>query len=91
MRRRLIDIFLRRGLVLVHLCRRLVDVLLRWRLVLVYLREGLVDILLRRSLVEIFLCRWLIIDIRRSRSIALHGQEARMLSWWSWNVIIGHG
>jgi hypothetical protein len=87
----LVDVFLRRGLVLVYLCRRLVDVLLRWRLVFVYLRGRLVDILLRRSLVEIFLCRWLIIDIRSSSSIALHRQNARMLFWRSWNVIIGHG
>jgi hypothetical protein len=86
----LIDVFLRRGLVLVHLCRRLVDVLLRWRLVFVYLRGGLVDVLLRRSLVEIFLCRWLIIDFRSPSSIALHWQKARMLFWWPWNVIIGH-
>ena len=68
----------------------MIDVPLRRRLVLVYLRRRLIDILLRRRLVEIFLCRWLIVDVRRLRSIASHAQQAHMLSRRPRDVIIGH-
>jgi len=86
----LIDVPLRWRLVLVYLCRGLIDVPLSRRLILVYLCSGLIDVLLRSSLVGIFPCRGLIIDIGRLRSIARHGQQAHVLSWWPRDVIVGH-
>lgn len=86
----MIDVPLRWRLVLVYLRRRLIDVPLRWRLVLVHLRRRLIHVLLSRRLVTIFLCRGLIVDIGRLRSIASHGQQAHVLSWWPRDAIVGH-